>query len=349
VRKLARLSTLTLLCLGCGGSGASGSDAAAGAAGSAPGTGGHTAGGAGTGGGSAAAGTGGGAGLGATGGTGGAAGQGVGGGAGGSGTAGAGGSGGVPGAGGGGAGAGGSHPSGGSGGVGGRGGSGGATGGAGGTGGAAGASGASGRVYTTKFPLTENPISETGSWINGQAVGLDWHDVSTTPGLAIGHQSGTSYSDGTALLTGAWGPTQTVEAVVHTVKPKESCYQEVEMRLRSTLTAHSCTGYEISFKVTTSASAYLIIVRWNGKLGDFTYLKNVTGAQYGIKEGDTVKATIVGNVITAYLNGAVVGTATDATYTTGSPGMGFNLETGDASCIGTNGDYGFTSYTATSN
>jgi hypothetical protein len=27
--------------------------------------------------------------------------------------------------------------------------------------------------------------------------------------------------------------------------------------------------------------------------------------------------------------------------------MGFNLETGDASCIGTNGDYGFTRFTAT--
>jgi hypothetical protein len=216
----------------------------------------------------------------------------------------------------------------------------------GGVGGRGGAGGGTGRVYTTKFPLSENPISESGSWISGQAVGLDWHDVSTSPGLAIGHQSGSSYTDGTALLTGAWGPTQTVEAVVHTINPKESCYQEVEMRLRSALSAHSCTGYEISFKATKSASAYLIIVRWNGPVGDFTYLENSTGAQYGIAEGDTVKATIVGDVITAYLNGVVVGTATDATYTTGSPGMGFNLETNDASCVGTNGDYGFTRFTA---
>jgi hypothetical protein len=213
---------------------------------------------------------------------------------------------------------------------------------------AGGTGAAGGRIYSTKFPLTENPISESGSWISGQAAGLDWHDVSTTPGLAIGHQMGTSYSDGTALLTGAWGPTQTVEAVVHAQNPKESCYQEVEMRLRSALTPHSCTGYEISFKAVQSANAYLIIVRWNGKLGDFTYLENVTGAQYGIKEGDTVKATIVGDVITAYLNGVAVGTATDSTYESGSPGMGFNLETGDASCVGTNGDYGFRRFTATS-
>ena len=226
------------------------------------------------------------------------------------------------------------------------------TGGGAGTGGATGNGGAGGtlgRVYTTTFPLTENPISENANWINGQTVGLDWHDVSTTPGLAIGHQSGSSYTDGTALLTGNWGPTQTVEAVVHTVNPRESCYQEVEMRLRSTLSAHRCTGYEISFKATKSASAYLIIVRWNGPLGDFTYLENATGAQFGIAEGDTVKATIVGDVITAYLNGVPVGTATDSTYATGNPGMGFNLETGDASCIGTNGDYGFTRFTAMAN
>jgi hypothetical protein len=216
------------------------------------------------------------------------------------------------------------------------------SGGAGGTGGASG-----GQTYTTTFPTTENPISEGGHWINGQTTGIDWHDVSTTPGLAIGHQSGSSYTDGTALLTGTWGPTQTVEAVVHTVNQRDSCYQEVEMRLRSALTPHSCTGYEISFKASSTANAYLIIVRWNGPVGNFTMLLQKGGSQYGVADGDTVKATIVGNVITAYLNGVAVGTATDDTYAAGSPGMGFNLETGDSACVGTNGDYGFTRYTAT--
>jgi hypothetical protein len=108
-----------------------------------------------------------------------------------------------------------------------------------------------------------------------------------------------------------------------------------------------CTGYEISFKATKSSSAYLIIVRWNGNVGDFTYLLQSNGAQYGVTSGDVVKATIVGGVITAYLNGVAVGTATDSTYPTGSPGMGFNLETSTASCVGTNGDCGFTSFTAT--
>jgi hypothetical protein len=115
--------------------------------------------------------------------------------------------------------------------------------------------GASGHTYSTLFPLTENPISEGSRWLNGQTDGGDWHDVSTTPGLAIGHQSGTSYTDGTALLAGQWGPDQSAEAVVHTVNQKDSCYQEVELRLRSSLSAKSCTGYEISFRASSTASA----------------------------------------------------------------------------------------------
>ena len=31
--------------------------------------------------------------------------------------------------------------------------------------------------YSTTFPLTENPISEGGSWTNGGATGLGWANV----------------------------------------------------------------------------------------------------------------------------------------------------------------------------
>src|SRR5262249_45748237 len=40
--------------------------------------------------------------------------------------------------------------------------------------------------YSTTFPLTENPISEGGSWTNGGATGLGWANVQTTPGLSFG-------------------------------------------------------------------------------------------------------------------------------------------------------------------
>ena len=203
-----------------------------------------------------------------------------------------------------------------------------------------------GHRYATAFPLTENPISEGGRWINGGAAGLDWTDVSTTPGLAIGHQVGASYTDATAILSGAWGPDQSATATVHSVNPNDACFQEVELRLRSAISAHVSRGYEISFKVSRSGGAYLIIVRWNGPLGDFTYLLQQGGAQYGVTEGDVVSATIIGDVITAFKNGALMGQATDDTFVAGSPGMGFNLENGPAGCAGTNGDYGFTSYAA---
>jgi hypothetical protein len=190
--------------------------------------------------------------------------------------------------------------------------------------------------YTTHFPLAENPISEHGHWINGKKVALDWGDISTIPGLAIGHAGPARYADATALLMGTWGPNQSAEATVSVGKTFGS--PEVELRLRSSLSAHVATGYEISNSVSNDASAYLIIVRWNGPLAEFTYLANLHGQQYGVKTGDVVKATIVGNVITAYKNGVPLAQVTDKTYSTGNPGMGFNE--------GTNGDYGFTSFSA---
>ena len=76
--------------------------------------------------------------------------------------------------------------------------------------------------YSTNFPLTENPISENGRWINGKAVGLDWSDVSTTGGFARGQQTpdgggSKNFNDATALLAGSWGPDQTAQAVVRNV------------------------------------------------------------------------------------------------------------------------------------
>jgi hypothetical protein len=86
-------------------------------------------------------------------------------------------------------------------------------------------------------------------------------------------------------------------------------------------------------------NAYAEIVRWNGKVGDWTSLKKHSGVHYGVKDGDLVEATIVGNVIRGYINGVEVISVTDDTYSEGSPGMGFNYSVGDS-----NGDFGFTSY-----
>lgn len=216
------------------------------------------------------------------------------------------------------------------------------------SGGAAGAGpGARPRIYTTRFPLTENPVSEGGQWVNGRQEGLDWADVRTRAGFAFGTESGTAqgaarYDDSTALLTGVWGPDQMAQATVRAANPNEKIYEEVELRLRSALSAHKATGYEILFRCLKTDNAYAEIVRWNGPLGDFTYLIQARGAQYGVADGDVVKATIVGNAITAYINGVQMLRATDDTYASGSPGIGFFLE----GASGMNGDYGFTEFMA---
>ena len=199
------------------------------------------------------------------------------------------------------------------------------------------------RVYTTAFMLSENPISEGGNWTNGKADGVDWANVATTSGLAFGTQGGNDgFDDSTALLTGNWGPNQTVTATVHSVNQNAGAIEEVEIRLRSLLSPHSNTGYEILFRALKSDESYVQIVRWNGPLGDFTYLNTIGGIGAGINDGDVVRASIVGNVITVYINGVQILTAIDDTYSTGKPGMGFFL----AGTSGVNGDFGFTSFSA---
>ncbi len=205
----------------------------------------------------------------------------------------------------------------------------------------------SGNSYTTNFPATENPISEGGRWINGGTTGLDWKNVQTRPGLAYGADaSGTpNFNDPTALLTGTWGPDQTVEATVYSVNQQTgNVNEEVEIRLRSAISAHVNRGYEVLFRCTHDGSQYTEIVRWNGPLGNFTYVKQLSGsaAGPGIRSGDIVKATIVGNVITGYINGVQVIQASDSTYTNGSPGMGFYLNRAP----NLNADYGFTTFSA---
>jgi hypothetical protein len=200
-------------------------------------------------------------------------------------------------------------------------------------------------TYSTTFPLLENPISENGNWINGMAVGLDWQNVQTKNSLAYGTQTGSSgqYDDSTAVLTGNWGQDQTAQATVHSVKQNANVSEEVELRLRTTINAHSITGYEINFRCLKTSSAYMEIVRWNGALGDFTRLAHYDGVQYGVADGDVVVASITGSLITVYINNVQVGQASDSNaFASGSPGIGFWLQ-GTANTS----DYGFTLFSAT--
>jgi hypothetical protein len=191
-------------------------------------------------------------------------------------------------------------------------------------------------AYSTHFPLNENPISEGGRWLNGAKDGIDWYDVITKDGVAFGAVTKGEYTDPTALLKGVWGKNQHGKGKVFSRNQTDKYYQEVEIRLRSSLTRQNCTGYEVFWRCLKTPKAYVEIVRWQGKVRDWISLKKHSGAQFGVKDGDVVEATIVGNVIKGYLNGVEMITATDDTYKEGNPGIGFNYGVGES-----NGDFGF--------
>jgi hypothetical protein len=216
---------------------------------------------------------------------------------------------------------------------------------------------ASVRSYLTTFRSNERPISEGGVWLNGRRDGVDWSDVVAEDGVAHGGEVRMAiaeqraeqgddvsapvgdYDDPTAVLGGIWGRNQHARARVFSRHQTDRYYQEVEIRLRSAITPHSCTGYEVFWRCLKTDDAYAEIVRWNGRTGDFTSLARGTGSEYGVKDGDVVEASIVGNVIRSFINGREVLTATDDAFASGGPGIGFNFGCGD-----TYVDHGFTSF-----
>jgi len=215
------------------------------------------------------------------------------------------------------------------------------------------------RSYRTRFAFDEVPLQEGGIWLNGRRDGVDWTDIYSAHGVALGAlcrmgiaeqrveqgnlaSSGGAapvgdYDDPTAILAGVWGPNQHGTGIVFSRNQTEKYFQEVEIRLRSAMQPHRCTGYEVFWRCLKNENAYAEIVRWNGKIGEFTSLKKLFGPQYGVSNGDTVEATISGNEIRGYINGVEVISATDDVFRTGSPGIGFNFGVGN-----TNVDHGFT-------
>ncbi len=141
-------------------------------------------------------------------------------------------------------------------------------------------------------------------------------------------------------------PDQEAWGQVRIAKPDPSCHQEVEILLRWTSSAHRTTGYECFARCVNDGSSYLQIVRWEGPLGKFTYLADKRGVNYGLKDGDILKASIVGNVITVFVNGVEKAQVKDDTYKTGNPGIGTFLSCDGGRGVGSNKDFGFRNFTA---
>ena len=97
------------------------------------------------------------------------------------------------------------------------------------------------------------------------------------------------------------------------------------------------------FRCSKIPKAYCNIARWEGPLGKFTMLKQTEGSKYGVKDGDVVKASMIGNILSVYINGVQVIQISDDKFASGNPGIGFYL----AGATGVIGDYGFSNFKAT--
>ena len=214
------------------------------------------------------------------------------------------------------------------------------------------------RSYKTEFKKNETPISEGGLWLNGRKDGIDWCDVLVKDGVAFGEVSRNQvverraeqaalgagiegapvgdYDDPTAVLTGKWGPNQYGKVRVFSRKQTDKYFQEVQIRLRHNMKPKFCNGYEVFFRCLKTDAGYAEIVRWNGKNGDFTSLKKLVRLHYGVQDGDLIEASIVGDVITGYVNGVKMISVVDDKVKSGAPGIGFNFGVGN-----TNVDHGF--------
>jgi hypothetical protein len=202
-----------------------------------------------------------------------------------------------------------------------------------------GGGGTTGASYSTTFSTTENPLSEGGRW---HRANNRWTNVQTVGGVAFGTNGVTNtYDDSYALLSG-FGPDQTVEAVVYRDPslPAGSTH-EVELLLRFSDDSGNARGYECLF----AHYGGFDIVRWNGPQGNFTNMSLVQTGYLGrqLVTGDVIKATIVGNTITTYVNGTLVAKAIDSTFSNGQPGVGFFVRPDGSSKL-----LGLTSYKATS-
>ncbi len=202
-------------------------------------------------------------------------------------------------------------------------------------------------TYTTKFEGAEDPLSENGKWSNNSQ---DWTKIRKKDGVAHGTQTGTNagakvYDDSFAHLSG-FPPDQEAWATVHITKPNAACHQEVEILLRWTSSAHRTTGYECNARCLNNGSSYMEVVRWDGPLAKYTYLARRGGPDYGLKHGDVLKASIIGNVITVYLNGVQKIQVSDDTFKAGDPGIGLFLQCNGREGIGSNADFGFSSFSA---
>ncbi len=213
-----------------------------------------------------------------------------------------------------------------------------------------------GQSYSTTFPLTENPISESNNW---QSRGTTRTRVSTASGYAIGTQTGSGgFDDSYACLVGTWSADQRIVATVRRLSP--SGIQEIELLFRVTDSSGSANVFCYEINIAQNG-AYVDFVRWDGPAtgsGDFTYLipTGTYSIAGGVTDGDIFMGEMVGDTLRLWVDHGAgagyefVGSASDTSVSghakdsSGSPGIGFYREAASGAAT----QYGWADIAATS-
>jgi len=199
--------------------------------------------------------------------------------------------------------------------------------------------------YTTNFRFGENPINESGHWINGAEFGKT--DVQTVPGKAYGTMvsfDGSQYIDSCACLSG-FGPDHEVFCTISNSGAVNGL--EVEILLRAEIAADHIFLYELDC---VYGARGINLVRWDmtkTNMNSYTVLRDshrflhrIRGGEVPFADGDQVYARIVGTLVTcaykrfgeeAFLELFTYDTAHDPVrHSRGNPGIGFWNDTGNS-------------------
>lgn len=192
------------------------------------------------------------------------------------------------------------------------------------------------------FDLTENPMVDSGLWVQGTVfqtgvTGAAKTAVQTASGNAFGTMisPGSHFPDSCAHLANWVGNDQEVTCTIYNNGAVSGL--EAEILLRADITAAHIFTYEVDC---VYSGGHIVLVRWDmtsGSPDSYTVLRSGPGGEVPFNNGDQVYASIVGTLITCKYKPAggsfstlfTYDTAGDSVrYSTGKPGIGFWNDTG---------------------
>lgn len=175
---------------------------------------------------------------------------------------------------------------------------------------------------TDPFTTTENPLGAvTGNWTTVTADGLRDFNPGAKASTSAIQDNASMY----ALSIYTFLSDHTAEITYGTIGNDD--WGGVGVRLATT---GGGQGYVAYYRPESSlVSLYLLTAGTVG--GSGTFILNITATTF--TSGDKLKLGVVGTTLTVYKNGTSIGTVTDATYTTGQPGIAYSFQNNNITVI----------------